>query len=327
MARKAGGAEEPNIPLRRERPDRYPFGILAACLLLFGALYGFHNGGVARGDSRSMASEFDSDLRKCVVAKEREFSCRIGVSFHDAARDLQFEHRADELFHAASTMKVPVMIEVFRQAEDGRFGILDPIVLDPICQSMIDLTEFRCDAGKYITGRLGESESVHKLVEQMIIVSDNLATNLLVRMVTPQRITQTMRSLGARDGFVLRGVQDEQAFKAGISNRLTPNDLTTLMQAIEEDRAASPQSCEDMRKILLAQEFNDMIPARLPPDVRVAHKTGSITKHRHDTAIVYTPRGIYYLTIMVEGIEDGDRASSMIADLSRQIHDRWQSVE
>ena len=96
---------------------------------------------------------------------------------------------------------------------------------------------------------------------------------------------------------------------------------TTLMEAIDRDEAASDDSCAEMRRILLEQKHNDMLPARLPRGVRVAHKTGSITAVRNDTAIVYAPFGTYYLTILTDRLkrpEDGVRA---IAELSKLIHD------
>lgn len=270
---------------------------------------------------------FDERLAAALEAAEKEHQCRIGLSFRDDRLGLEYAWRGNELFHPASTMKVPVMIEVFRQAEAGAFKMDDTILVDPMFRSMIDDSEFECDAKEELTKRIGQPETILRLTELMIVVSDNLATNLVLRLVRPPRVTATMRELGARDGFVLRGVQDEKAFQAGISNRLTPNDLTTLMHAIETDQAAGTDSCAEMRRILLDQKYNDMIPAKLPEGTRVAHKTGNITRNFHDAAIVYTPTGSYCLTIMVEGITESKEAKEVSSSLARMVHDGRAALE
>ena len=298
-----------------------PRGAVFLVVLIFVICSGYYMADALNPSAADRLTRFNNGLRSEIERLEKKHGCRIGVSFRDDEIPFEFGYRGNELFHAASTMKVPVMIEVFHNVEQGRMKLDDTVLLNPICQSMIDNSDFECDAEKYLTARLGQQETILKLTEQMIVVSDNLATNLLIRMVTPQRITATMRALGAKDGFVLRGVQDELAYRAGVSNKLTPNDLTTLMAAIADDKAGTPESCEAMREILFAQEHNTMIPAQLPAGTRVAHKTGSITKIRHDTAIVYTDKGRYVVTIMTDGIENEEESTALVADLSRRIYE------
>lgn len=279
-------------------------------------------------ESRTGAESFSRAVLDFAFDKEAELSCRIGLSMSDPSNGLRVEHRGDELFHPASTMKVPVMVEVFRRAEAGDWSMDEPVVVDPNFRSFLDDSPYVVDSGKYLATRIGQTETMLSLVEQMIVVSDNLATNLLIRRCGPARITGTMRQLGIKDGFVLRGVQDIPAFEAGLSNRMTPNGLTRLMEAIENGEAAGPASTEEMKRILLDQHFNDMIPRYLPEGVRVGHKTGSIKGHRHDTAIVYAPDGSYFLTIMVaecdaagEDEAGDDPAKKAAAEIARLIHE------
>jgi hypothetical protein len=161
----------------------------------------------------------------------------------------------------------------------------------------------------------------------MIVVSDNLATNLLLAKVGYRKVNSTMRLLGAQKGFVLRGVQDTPAFEAGLSNRMTAGDLNRLNEAIDRDRAASQESCAAMRDILLRQEFNSGIPARLPAGVKVAHKTGSITGVRHDTGIVYAPFGTWYLTVLTDGLTNEGAGQAAIAELSKFVYDQREAIE
>jgi beta-lactamase class A len=157
----------------------------------------------------------------------------------------------------------------------------------------------------------------------MITRSSNLATNTLIGLVGAQEVNRTMRSLGAQRIQVLRGVEDGKAFDKGLINTTTARDLATILRAIEDGRAGSSKATGEMRQILLAEEFNERIPAGLPPGIRVAHKTGEITAHSHDAAIVYPPgRKPYVLVVLTRGIQDGVRSSKLIADISSIVYAR-----
>jgi beta-lactamase class A len=155
----------------------------------------------------------------------------------------------------------------------------------------------------------------------MITRSSNLATNTLIEIVGAAAANATAHSLGAKDIQVLRGVEDGKAFAAGMNNMTTARDLAMLMSAIETGAAASRVSTDSMRAVLLRQEFNDEIPAGLPPGTRVAHKTGQITGHLHDAAIIYpSGRTPYVLVVLTRGIDDEKVARSLIADISRLVY-------
>jgi beta-lactamase class A len=161
---------------------------------------------------------------------------------------------------------------------------------------------------------------VRELMRRMIDRSSNLATNALIELVGATRVTATAAALGAPGMRVLRGVEDGKAYEAGLSNTTTARALASLMRAIETGRAGDSASTAAMRAILLGQQFNDEIPAGLPPGTPVAHKTGSITAVRHDAAIVYPPgRAPYVLVILTRGIPDPETASALMADISRLV--------
>lgn len=274
-------------------------------------------------------SEYDllcARILKEAHSLEARLGCRLGVYFKDKELPVEVAFNADSLFHAASTMKTPVMIEVFRQADAGAFSLNDSMIVNPVCKSFLDNTTFVCDAKEYLNSILYKEASFRTLVEQMIDVSDNLATNILIERCGYKNINSTMRSLGAENGFVLRGVQDETAFKAGLSNRMTPRDLSILNEAIDRGTAGTVSSCEEMRDIMLKQQHNDLIPRLLPKDVRFAHKTGGITGVRHDSAIVYASFGTWYLTIMTEGLTDERAGEDAIASLSKFIYDEREKL-
>jgi len=249
----------------------------------------------------------------------------VGVSYRDLQTGDSLDVNAADSFHAASTMKVPVMIELFRQAERGWIRLDQPLLLVNQFGSIVDGSPFSVDAGddsdSLMYTRVGQRVPVRELLERMIVRSSNLATNALIAVVGAERANATAHDLGAARIKVLRGVEDQKAFDAGLSNSTTSGDLAVLMRAIEENRAASAQSCAEMRAILLRQEFNDGIPAGVPPGTPVAHKTGQITAVLHDAAIVY-PRGRkpYVLVVLTRAIPDEAVARALIQDISRLVY-------
>ncbi|WP_225409030.1 serine hydrolase [Stigmatella hybrida] len=232
---------------------------------------------------------------------------------------------AEAAFHAASTMKVPVMIEFFRQVDAGKLSLDQPVPLANRFASIVDGSPYTLDATEdedaALYERLGQSVPASELLKRMITRSSNLATNTLIARVDAKRVTRTLRALGTRSMTVLRGVEDAKAYAKGLNNTATAKDLATLLAALEQGKAASPRSTQAMRDILLAQELNSLIPAGLPPGTPVAHKTGQISGVLHDAAIVYPPcRAPYVLVVLTRDIPEAPVAEALIADLARQVH-------
>ena len=233
---------------------------------------------------------------------------------------------ADENFHAASTMKTPVMIEMFKQAAEGKFKLTDSIVLKNEFKSIVDSSSFSMDitvdSNPEVYNSIGKKVSLYDLTYDMITASSNLATNVLIDLLKAKRVTATMRSLGANNIMVLRGVEDLKAFDLGLSNTTTARDLMIIMQAIAEGTAGSKKDCEEMVGILIDQNFNSMIPFHLPKEVQVAHKTGSITGVHHDSGIVYLPDGrAYVLVILSKNLKEFEAATKEMSAISKKVYD------
>jgi len=248
-----------------------------------------------------------------------------GVAFHDLATGETLYVNADDSFHAASTMKVPVMIELYRRFDAGALRRDQGILLVNRFHSIVDASPYSLDPGDDSDSAayrlIGERVPVRELIEHMITRSSNLATNALIELVGASNANATAHALGARHIRVLRGVEDQKAFDAGMNNTTTARDLAVLLEAIQRGTAASRSSCDEMRDILLRQEFHSEIPAGLPPGVKVAHKTGFITGVLHDAAIVYPPdRPPYVLVVLTRDIPQEAIARAMIADISRLVY-------
>jgi beta-lactamase class A len=250
----------------------------------------------------------------------------VAVAYQDLGnpKDAVFLE-ADRPLHAASTMKVPVMLEFFRQVDAGKLSLDQPITLVNQFHSIVDGSPYSLDPKEdedaALYERIGKPVPARELLERMITRSSNLATNSVIALVDPKRVTETLRSLGAKQMTVLRGVEDDKAYQKGLINTATARDLSTVLAAIGQGKTASASSTQAMRAILLAQELNDEIPAGLPPGTPVAHKTGQITGVLHDAAIVYPPsRAPYILVVLTSGIPDEKVARSLIVDISRSVY-------
>ena len=267
----------------------------------------------------------DSLVEKINLRIAAEPGAQVGLAYIDLASGDTLFINADSSFHAASTMKVPVMIELFRGAAARSFAMDQRLMLVNQFASIVDGSLYSLDSTSdsdtTLYHRIGERVTIDTLLRLMITRSSNFATNTLIALVGAENVTRTMRSLGARRIQVLRGVEDGKAFDKGLNNTTTARDLAIILRAIEEGKAAPPAATRQMLGILLAQEFNEKIPAGLPAGTRVAHKTGEITAVSHDAAIVYLPgRKPYVLVVLTRGIRDGNHSSKLIADLSALVY-------
>lgn len=249
----------------------------------------------------------------------------VAVALYDLETGEELLIKPDENFHAASTMKVPVMMEVFRQAYARKFSLDDRIPIKNDFVSITDGSHYSLspddDSEVGLYKRVGQTETIRALLELMIDVSSNLATNILIERVTAGRVMEYMREIGAQSIKVLRGVEDSKAFQKGLNNTATARDLMIILRRIAEHRAVSRAASAEMIRVMLKQRFNQGIPAGLPAGVKIAHKTGSITKANHDAAIVYPPgRKPYVLVVLTRGISDESRANKLIADISKDVH-------
>jgi len=263
----------------------------------------------------SLRSEIDTLIKKS--------GADVAVAFRTLDGRDELLIQPDVPFHAASTMKVPVLIELFRQARAGTLSLDDRITIANQFHSIVDGSPFTLDTAddsdaevyKHVGGRM----SYRDLAEAMITVSSNFATNLIIEHLGAKSIQKTTDAMGAGGMRVLRGVEDNKAFEKGLNNSTTARALLTLMEAIARGKAVDAAASEQMVAILKRQTFNDRIPAGLPPGTPVAHKTGEITKIQHDAAIVYGERP-FVLVILVRGIEDPKRGSALAADITRVLY-------
>jgi len=267
-------------------------------------------------------TQLEADIRKEFAQTHGDFALAF-TSLQDQKEELLINAR--ESFHAASTMKTPVLMEVYKQAEAGKFSLDDSLFVKNEFKSIVDSSTYSLspddDSYGLLYEQLGQRQSIRDLAYQMIIASSNLATNIVVELVGAKNVTQTLRDMGAKDIEVLRGVEDTKAYRAGLSNSTTAYDLMLMFGQIADGEAVSDEASQEMVKILLDQKFNEMIPAQLPKDVKVAHKTGWITGLHHDSGIVFLPDGRKYVLILLsKNLEDEDAGVETLATVSHMVY-------
>lgn len=267
-----------------------------------------------------------SVLKKQIESVIDTVQGNFAVAFKDLHTGKTLYINAHENFHAASTMKVPVMVEVFNQAKAGKLSLTDSLPVINSFSSIIDGSEYSLsiddDSEDSLYSTIGKKETIYNLIFKMITVSSNLSTNILIEKIGADNVMKTMNKMGLHEIQVLRGVEDGKAFQAGKNNTTTAYDLSLLFESIARKKAVSKKASKQMTDILLAQKFKSMIPAQLPSTVKVAHKTGSITNLQHDAGIVYLPNGrMYILVVLSKNLKSNKEGISAIAEISKYVYD------
>ncbi|MDO6431606.1 serine hydrolase [Flavitalea sp. BT771] len=249
----------------------------------------------------------------------------FALAFSDLSTGRQLLLHEHETFHAASTMKTPVLVEIYRQAALGRLKLSDSLMLTNEFVSIADSSTYQLDSADDSETALyrhqGERRTIRELVYQMITVSSNFATNLLIQKVGAANVLTTMHGLKLDEVHVLRGVEDNKAYQKGLNNTVTAAGLMELFRLMAGKKLVNPAASDSMIRVLLDQQFNEIIPARLPAGVKVAHKTGSIKGVNHDSGIVFLPDGRkYVLVLLSRDLVDEKAAISAMAAVSEVIY-------
>ena len=271
----------------------------------------------------------ERELREQIEKIEKESGAQaMAVALHDGETGLELHYHGDRWFHAASTIKVPILLGVFAAIDRGELLPHSRVHVRNRFLSVVENIPFRVessrDANSAVHSAIGKMMRVDELAYHMITTSSNLATNLLLGVVGPDAVNRTLKELHVDQGIELRrGVEDELAFEKGINNMVTADGLLRILVMLSEGKAFSPALSRRMMDILHGQEFNQGIPSRLPKGTRVAHKTGEISTVAHDAGVIYLPkRKPYVLVILTEWDPAASGRSRTIAAISHTIYER-----
>jgi beta-lactamase class A len=222
---------------------------------------------------------------------------RLAVAFYDWDSATAWSLRGGEWFHAASTIKLAILLGLVRAVGEGRLDWDDWLHVRNRFASRLDAEPFRVarerDADGVVHAEIGKLMKVRDLAERMIVASSNLATNLLLDLLGVRESQQALAALGVEGVELARGVEDIRSFEAGIYNRVTADGMLGMLRLLVEPSPMSGDGRSLVLDLLARQELTGAIGLGLPEAVRgrakVAHKTGEIATAAHDAGLVFLP--------------------------------------
>jgi len=274
-----------------------------------------------------MSNRFADEVATTAAEAQLEATA---VAVYDFASGRDWNVEGDRWFHAASTIKVAILVGLSAVVDEGRLQLASRLAVRNRFISAADGSPFRVapnrDANAEVYKHIGRTMRIQELALHMIATSSNLATNLLLDLVGVGYVSDVLARAGVQGVDLRRGVEDERAFAAGINNRVTACGLVELFRAIHEGRAATLHGTQWMLDILHQQEFTSGIPAGLPDTVRaqatVANKTGEISNMAHDAGLVILPdESAYAVAVLTQTPRDASSRLQTIAKLARVAYD------
>ena len=272
-------------------------------------------------EEKNKYSSLEIKVRELLESQNGTFA----IAFKNLEDGNEILINEDEIFHAASTMKTPVMIEVYRKKMIGEISLDDSIFVKNEFESIVDKSTFQLsefdDSDKNTYDKIGRYISLRELVFDMISISSNFATNLVIKYIGAENINNTMSDIGAKNINVLRGVEDIKAFEKGLNNTTSARDLLVIYEKLANGKVLNRDLSNEMVEILKNQKYDDIIPKYLPKEIEVAHKDGWINGVRHDSGIVFLENGVSYVLILLSKNLDNElEGADMLAKVSLEIY-------
>lgn len=256
-----------------------------------------------------------ADLQKQLSTMSLRAPGQVAMEVQDLSTGITSSVNPSASMPAASTIKIPVMVEVFRQLAVGNFDL----------NTSLRLTYADKDwgSGSISVQPVGSVYSVSKLLTAMITVSDNTATNMLIRLVGRSNINTEMTSLGLEHTKLSDYIRSSgNSIRRAL--RTSPADMVALLNAMAHERLIDAWSSRQMIVILSGQRHNGLLPAPLPPGLAIAHKTGTLHDTLNDVGIVYADSEPYVIAVMTTNLPTLSSGRSFIRSVSKVTYDALQ---
>ncbi|WP_371381387.1 serine hydrolase [Sporomusa aerivorans] len=254
------------------------------------------------------------ELRNKIESILSHYTGRWGIVIMNQTTGEKMELNPDMAFPAASMIKVPIMVEIMRQAAAGLLSLDQKLVIDSAAK--VD------GAGILKELRPGLTMTVRELVTLMIILSDNTATNILIDLVGMEAVNQTMSNLGLQSTVLRRRMMDFAEARSGKENMTSAADLAHLFAGIASGSLGLPPAYSAiMLDILKRQQIRDKLPFYWPEELVIAHKTGTLPGAEHDGGILYLPGGPYVVCVLAAGLKENYLGLQMVASIGKCLYD------
>jgi beta-lactamase class A len=295
--------------LRRDRSALGGTVVLAMVLAL---------GSFARSADDPLKGQFIQKLRSIVETSDAV----VGVAIKNLTTGEKFFINENEVFPQASSIKIHILAELFHQSEQGKIRLNDVVPLPASVRV----------SGSGVLNELGESSvsmSIRDYAVMMIVLSDNSATNLLIKQVGMENVNKFLQSQGAVKTKLQRMMMDVKAAAEGRENIGTPKEVLMILEKMYRGEIVSKRASEEILSILQKSKAKDgPIKAGVPSEVSVANKEGDIEGVRCDVGIVYLQKTPYVICVMTKLLlreSDGPRIIEDISRLTYQYFERKAS--
>ena len=262
----------------------------------------------------------DWNALEAVITEAEASGCEVGVAII-GPDDVRFDHRGDDVFPSASSIKIAIMIELFRKIDRGEVSLADEYALKAEDKA----------PGSGVLQQLhdGIRITIGDVVYLMISISDNPATNILINLVGMENVNATMRELGMEKSILGRTMQGRLALETEQENQATPNEFALMVQRILDREAASEASCDQMIALLEKQQNGRRIGRYVPENdgVRWGSKTGSYKTVANDVGFVMTDAGTLIVSVFTSNLPDMVTGEKIIGDVTRAAMSATGMVE
>ncbi|MBI3485077.1 MAG: serine hydrolase [Acidobacteria bacterium] len=265
-----------------------------------------------------LAGDLKLKLAKQLQQMAGEFDGVIGIAVKDLGTGETFFANADTVFPQASSIKIPILLELFRQAQTGTLKL----------DERVDVKRAKMVDGSGVLWRFsdgGSALSLRDLAVLMIVLSDNTATNLLIDRVGMQNVNDNLRRLGLSQTRLQRIMRDVDAQRTSRENLSTPREMVTLLEMLDAGKALDPKHTQAVLEIL---KYSKSTPLRrgLPDNVPLASKTGGMGGVSCESGIVYLAGKPYAISVMTTFDKDSDAADSTITEVSRRVYSYFERL-
>ncbi|MBC7349666.1 MAG: serine hydrolase [Candidatus Aminicenantes bacterium] len=247
-----------------------------------------------------------------ILQRIASFRGETGLVVKDLQTGWTFLHNDEALFPAASLIKIPIMVACFKAVEEGRVSLTEKYVLRR--QDRVG------GSGLLRRKRNGRVFTYEELIDYMVTHSDNIATNVIIKKLGFNYISQVFEELGLRDTVLNRQMMDFRARENGLENYTSAREMAELLEQIYKGRCLNASISERCLDVLRRQKINDRLPRFLPREATVAHKTGQEREVCHDAGIVFSPHGDYIIIVLVRTWTGPLTTKTFIARLSSYFY-------
>lgn len=241
------------------------------------------------------------------IGEAEQAGCSLGVTIL-APDNAQFSYRGDDVFKSASTIKIAIMVELFRMIDRGEVSLDDRYILTPDDKA----------PGSGVLQELhdGIELTIGDVVYLMMSISDNPATNILIDLVKMENVNAIMRKLGLEQSLLGRPMRGRPANEGEQENLATPNEFASLMQSILDKKVASEQSCDQMIAILEKQQNGRRIGRWVPEGMRWGSKTGSYDSVVNDVGFIASDDDTLIISAFVADLPNMVTGEGLIGEIA-----------